>query len=379
MASRALFSRAMTNCRSLVWVLLLLAAPAWSQSAAERVDAARQLVATSKFKEAAAELEVLGKQPGNPREVVVALYELTGLALAGLKKDPKALVAFQKLLTLEPDFKLTGKVPPKTAAVFKKAKQSVAQAGGGGLKSEQLSNEIKNGKVNSVYASVDNDLTQLAKTVRWHLRLDGGAWTVKDVPAQAVTNIEAGGKLVQWWLEVRGENDALLFVLGSEAQPLVDAVPGSAPPKKEEPKKADATKKDDAPKKTDAPKKDAPVADAKPKLVPEEKVATAPDLAAKPSGKGFPVVPVVMGGAGLASVGVGVAFGVMSTGARGQLAAATPDPATGVVQTMTRAQALELEKQAQTNAVVANTLIGVGAGLVVTGVVIAVVGLVGDN
>lgn len=374
-------ARSMTN-RWLVSVgVLLLASPAWSQSAAERVDAARKLIETSKFKEAAAEVVAISKLENNPREIVIAQYELEGLAQAGLKKDPKALVAFQKLLTLEPNFKLAGKVPPKTAAVFKKAKQSVAQAGGGGIKSEQLSNEIKAGKVTSVYASVDNDLTQLAKNVRWHLRLDGGAWTVKEVPAQPVTNVEAGGKLVQWWLEVLGENNAVLFVLGSEAQPLFDAVPGSAPAKTDPPKKDDGKKAD--PPKADAKKpdakKDAPVADAKPKLVPEEKVAAGPDLTSKPSGKGVPIVPIAIGGAGVATVGVGVIFGVMSSGARSQLAAATPDPASGVVQTMTRAQALELEKQAQTNAVVANTMIGVGAGLVVTGVALAVIGAIGDK
>ncbi|MBL8909255.1 MAG: hypothetical protein JNM17_01005 [Archangium sp.] len=378
----------MTNCRSLVWVgVLLLAAPAWSQSAAERVDAARKLIETSKFKEAAAEVAAISRLENNPREVVIAQYELDGLSQAGLKKDAKALVAFQKLLTLEPNFKLAGKVPPKTAAVFKKAKQSVVQAGGGGIKSEQLSNEIKAGKVTAVYASVDNDLTQLAKNVRWHLRLDGGAWTVKEVPAQPVTNIEAGGKLVQWWLEVLGEGNSVLFVLGSEAQPLFDAVPGSAPPKTDPPKKDDGKKADATPpkkedgKKPDAvAKKDAPVADTRPKLVPEEKVAAGPDVTSKPSGKGgFPIVPVAIGGVGVATAGVGVVFGVMSSGARNQITSAAPDPATGVVQTMTRAQALELEKQAQTNAVVANTMIGVGAALVVTGVAIAVIGAIGDK
>jgi hypothetical protein len=331
------------------------------------VEAARKLVADSKFKEAAAELEALAKLDHNPREVVIAYYELSGQALAGLKQAPKAKVAFQKLLTLEPNFKPAGKVPPKTMAIFKSAKQSVTQAGGGGLKSEQLTPELKAGLVTSVYASVENDLTQVAKTVRWHLRVDGGAWTVKDVPVAGMSNVEAGGKAVQWWLEVLGENNAVLFVLGSDTAPLFDGVPGATPPKldgKSEPKK-------DAPKAE--VKKDAPVADAKPTLVPEQKTEPGPDLTAKP-GKPLPIIPIALAGAGVATVGVGIAFGAMSSSARNQLAETTPDPATGIVQTMTRAQAVELDQRAQTNAVVANTLVGVGVGLVVGGVVAWIVG-----
>jgi hypothetical protein len=348
------------NCRWLVWVgLLLLAFPAWSQTPAERVETVRKLVTDSKFKEAATELETLGKQDHNPREVVIAFYELSGLTQAGLKKDPKAKQAFQKLLTLEPTFKLAGKVPPKTAAIFKSAKQAVTQAGGGGLKSEQLTPELKGGLVTSVYASVENDLTQLAKIVRWHLRIDGGAWTVKEVPVQGMSNVEAGGKYVQWWLEVLGESNAVLFTLGSEAQPNFDAVPGATAPK------ADAKKVETA--KSDV-KKDAPVADAKPKLVPDQKVETGPEVAAAP-GKPLPIVPIALGGAGVVSVGVGIAFGAMSSSARNQLEDAKNDPATGIVRTMTRAEAVELNQKAQTDAVVANTLVGVGVGLVVGGVV----------
>ena len=352
----------MTTCRWFVWVgVLLLAAPAFAQSAAERIDATRQLVAGGKFKEALPELDALIKLPNNDRATVAAFYELSGLAWGGLKQAAKARVAFQKLLVLEPTFKLTGKVPPKTAAFFKDAKRAVTQAGGGGLKAEQLTPEVKGSVVAAVYASVENDLASLTQVVRWHLKIDGGKWTVKEVPAQPTTIAEAGGKVVQWWLELVGENGAVLATLGSEAAPIVDAVPGAAP--------KPAVAKKDEPKKVE-PKQDAPVLEPKASLTPVAKVEPAPELVAPATPLKAPGgLSIVLAGAGVASAGAGAVFGVLSTNARNQVTNATVDPGTGYVTGLTRSEALKFEQQAQTNAVVANTLIGVGAGLVVGGVV----------
>lgn len=364
----------MTTMRWFVWVGVLLAATSASaQGSTERVQAARQLVASGKFKEALAEADALGKQPGNDRATVVAVYELSGLAHGGLKQTPKAKLAFEKLLTLEPSFKLKGKVPPKAAAAFRDAKKWVAQRGGG-IKAEQLTPEIKEGKVSGLYVSVEGDLLTLLKTARVHMRLDAAAWTVKDVPVQPTTTAEAGGKVVKWWVEFLGEHDAVLLKLGSQDEPFVDAVPGAVVPKPVSTAKKDEPKKD-ATKKTEVAKADAPVAETKPALVPEVKSEPVPDLKAKsPKGSGPRVLPWALMGAGVVSAGVGTYFGVASSGARTQIATAATDPDNGLVTGITRAQAVELQQKAQTDAVVANTLIGVGAGLVVGGVVAWLVG-----
>jgi len=66
----------MATIRWFVWVGVLLAATsAWAQGSTERIEAARQLVTAGKFKEALAEAEALGRQPGNDRATVVAAYE----------------------------------------------------------------------------------------------------------------------------------------------------------------------------------------------------------------------------------------------------------------------------------------------------------------
>lgn len=366
----------MTTSRRVVWAgVVLLSTVAWAQTPAERVDATRKLVTEGKFKDAVKELDALAKTPALERAQVVALFELQGLTYGGLKQAPKSKAAFQKLLTLDPAFKLKGKVPPKATAAFKDAKKWLSQRVTGGLKAEQLTPEVKDKKVANLYVSVENDAVGLAKTARVHLKLDAGAWQVREVPAQPTTTVEAGGKVVQWWLELLGDNGAVLLALGSQAEPFVDAVPGAvipkagaaaAPPKKDEPKPE---------VKQPEPKPDAPVAEVKPTLVPEEKVDPKPDLTAKkPAGSGPRVLPWVLVGAGVVSAGVGTYFGVASAGARSSVTNAAIDPNTGYVTSISRAQALQNEQAANTNAVVANTLWGVGAGLVVGGVVAWLVG-----
>jgi hypothetical protein len=284
-------------------------------------------------------------------------------------------VAFQKLLSLEPRFTLKGKVPPKAAAAFRDAKKWVTQRGGG-LKAEQLTPEIREGKVAALYISVEGDVMSLAKTARVHLRLDAAPWTMKEVPVQPTTTVEAGAKAVRWWVELLGDNAAVLLVLGSQEEPFVDAVPGAVIPKPVG--EAGPPKKDDEAKpkmKGEVAKADVPVAETKPALVPEERAEPVTDLKAKaPKGSGPRVLPWVLVGAGVASAGAGTYFGIASSGARSQIANAAVDPNNGLVTGISRAQALELQQKAQTDAALANTLFGVGAGLVVGGVVAWLVG-----
>lgn len=116
--------RSMTATPRWVWVgAALLATASLAQSPQERADAALKLVAEGTFKEAVTELDALSKMPGLDRATTVTLFVLQGLAYGGLKQVPKAKAAFQKLLVLEPNYKLHGKVPPKAAAAFNDAKK----------------------------------------------------------------------------------------------------------------------------------------------------------------------------------------------------------------------------------------------------------------
>lgn len=337
----------------------LTAAAAFAEgSPAERIDAARALVNAGKHKQALVEAEAVAALEGNPRPVVLGAWEVMGLAWGGLKKAPKAEAVFRRLLTLEPGFKLKGKVSPAASAAFKKAKRWVAQRQGG-LVAEQLSPAIKDGHIVGVFLSIDGDATGLVKTVRAHLRVDGAAWAVKSQPAEGSTAIEVAGKAVQWWAELLGDHDAVLLTLGSEAEPFVDAVPGAiirkaAPTETPAAGASKPVAKADAPTQlTLTPEPAAPGVEVTTKATPQ---------------KPRRVLPWVLVGAGLVSAGVGVGFGVASGSARDRIASASVNAESGLVTGMTRAQALEFQQKAQTDAVVANTLYGAGATLVAGGV-----------
>jgi hypothetical protein len=78
-------------------------------------------------------------------------------------------------------------------------------------------------------------------------------------------------------------------------------------------------------------------------------------------------------GAGVAAGGAGVAFGLLANGARSKVLDAEKN-ADGLVTGISRREALSLEQQAHTNAIVANILFGVGGALAASGVVLMLLG-----
>ena len=332
----------------------LLAATSHAQSPAEQLDLARKAIAAGKFPDAVTALEAVTNNPGNDEATLLALYELQGITWTGLKKATPAKAAFQKLLLLAPAAKLTGKQPPKVTQAFNEAKKFMASHAPAGLLMEQLTPEITAGKVTAILIAVENDLLRLAKKVRVHLRIDGAAWTVSEIDPLELSRADVSGKVVEYWAELMGDKGAVLRKLGSEAAPIVDLIPGAKIPPKGEVAKA-------GPK--DSGAKDAPKADGKPNLTPDPVKDPGPELVQKP-GKPLkvPVGSIVLAGAAVAAGGAAVAFGLSANGARSQFTNATTNSA-GAVTGITRAQALDLEKQAGTNAIIANSLMGGAIGL----------------
>jgi hypothetical protein len=334
--------------------LLLLAAPAWAQTTAERLELARKAIAAGKFPEAVTELDAVLNTPGNDEATMIALYELQGITWTGLKKATPAKTAFQRMLLLAPQKKLTGKQPPRVTQAFNEAKKLIVARAPAGLMIEQLTPELTAGKVTAVLIAVENDVLKLAKKLRVHLRIDGAAWTVTEVDPLEMARTDVSGKVVEYWAEVLGDKGAVLKTLASQATPLVDAVPGAKPPVKDVAKAASK----DTPK--DAPRVEVT---GGPKLTPDPAKDPGPQLVERP-GKPLkvPVVSVVLAGAAVAAGGTALFFGLRSNSARREFTNAATD-ANGVTTTLTRVQALELEKQSGTDAIVANTLMGAAIGL----------------
>jgi hypothetical protein len=361
-----------------VWFLFLVASPAFAQTVAERFEHARAAITAGKFADAVPELEAVATTQGNDEATLVTLYELQGIAWTGLKKATPAKAAFQKLLLLAPTRKLAGKQPAKVTQAFNEAKKFIVARAPTGLMVEQLTPEIKGGKITGVLIAVENDVLKLARKLRLHLKIDGAAWTVTEVDALEMSRADVSGKLVQYWAELLGDKGAVLKTLASEAEPLADAVPGTKIPAKETPKPVAK----DTPKTVvkDAPKtvgKDAPkieVAEKKPILTPDPLKEPGPQIV-QPAGKPLkvPVVSIVLAGAAVAAGGTAVYFGARSTSARSEFTNAAVG-ANGVTTSLTRTRALELEKQAGTDAIVANSLIGAAIGLAVAAIPVFIIG-----
>lgn len=342
-----------------VVILSVLTVPrlALADPATDRVEAARKLLVAGKHADAAKAVEAALAQSGNTEETVLALFELSGIAAAQLKQTQKARTAFQRVFSLDPSHKLTGKWPARVTSLFTEAKRSMARAGGK-LSLEQLTPEIKGNQVVAIYFSIENDVLKLGKKARVHLRQDSGAWAVREVPVEPTMKADTAARTVEWWAELLGERDEPLAHVASEEKPLLDAVPGAPPPKKD-----DGTK-------SAAAKTGAPVAAKQPELTPTPR-EPPPAVVAPPTKTASKVriLPWALVGGGVAAGAVGAIFGVKAQGERAKVTGAPVDT-NGVVTTMTRAQALKLDAAARSDSAIANSLMAAGIGLAVTGGVV---------
>jgi hypothetical protein len=193
--------------------------------------------------------------------------------------------------------------------------------------------------------------------VRFNVRPDGLKWSELDVDIQgsyaaAGTDAES----VDWYAELLGDRDAVLVIVGSQRFPIREGK--GAPPheKKDEPKKV-----------VEEPKK---------KLEPEPEPERKPEMVVKapePEGGGS----AVLRGAGYAALGLGVGallggtiMGLEYQVTVGEVQRGSMMKEGSVITGITQDRAFALEKRAILQAQLANTLWGVGGGLLVLGSVL---------
>ncbi len=75
----------------------------------------------------------------------------------------------------------------------------------------------------------------------------------------------------------------------------------------------------------------------------------------------------------MVAIGIGVAFGVLSSGARARVTGATANEA-GLITGLSQRDAAAAEAQARQQATIANVMFGIGGSLVAAGVVLFFVG-----
>jgi hypothetical protein len=371
--------------RTLTVALILVAGFAGAAPLPE-LEKAEAMLTSGKAPQALKMLDAIASTGRLDKENLVQLYQLRGMALAVLKKEPAAKVAFQSMLWVQPDAGLPPSADGKAFKAFRAAKDWARAAPALEYRPEPAATDDK-GKVMQIAAFLKADPLKLVRKVRFHVRANGGSWgtMLESLSASyAATATEADG--VEWWAELLTEKESVIATLASEESPVLEGkakASKKAPPPKKEPKPvakaepAGEEKKPDA-KKDDAAASDAPVAEKSDDKEPER----APVAEATAPAKPFVVTGVRGLGFGLAAVGavsaiIGVVCGAASAGTRGELAGLPTDGS--LVTTMTQKQAFEKEASANGLASAANVLLITGGVMAATGIVLVIAGGPGDD
>jgi hypothetical protein len=313
--------------------LLWWAAPALAVPNA-RVEEARKLIDDLELEAAVKVLDAAEKTEGNDRAALLEILTLQGIAWGTLGKDAKTRDAFRKLLMIAPEATLPPDQPPRVRTPFLEARE---WASSNGPLTATPGVDLGDGLVRALKVSLEKDVLRLARSVRFHLKLDG-VDQVLEVPVTAGKAVAPVGKAsASWWAEVLSERKAVLLEVASAAKPREEWT------------------------------QVAPVAAAPPAV-------TGP---AGVSGGWRRPTGGVLVGAGAVAAGVGVVMGLMSSAARAKVTNATRDDL-GRITDLTQREAAALETSALSQATVANVLFGVGGGLAAAGVVLIILGPSGE-
>lgn len=339
---------------SVVLALCMSALVLWPSSsfADPRVDQARKLVTGLKFAEAAVLLDALEADTSLEPDDSVAVFELAGIVQATLRHPERAVTLFQKMFSLDPAHQLAEQYSPRVMTPYYQAKGWLREAGGP-LTFGRSAPASSGNEYTALRFAVKNDALRLATQVRVHWRAGAGDWQTVVVAAAPLVEVAVKGAAIESWAELLGAGARVWKRLDSAAAPFRDvlsppAVAAAAP----------------------TPVKLAPTPVEPPPVPP---LVAAPQPAPRPSTA--KLVGYVLAGLGAATFGVGAGFGISSSVTRTQFRD-SPVDANGRSTVYTLREAEELSRQVQQQAFIANTLFGVGGGLLLAGVTTWIIGAV---
>lgn len=302
---------------------------------------AEALMAKYKYAEAQAALKKARAAKGLDRASLLRILELQGIAAGQQRQAGPATAAFTELLVLDPTHKLGEDFAPRVSTPFLEASSSVAETGA--LELKQLPPGTRDGRVVALNVEVPKDPLKLTRSLVFHFML-GGAWQTKTATldaGKASVSTDAGEPEVKFWVELFGDNEAQLVVLGSESAPVL-----ATPP--------------------------APMVSATPPPPPTPVVEPIVTKAASSGGGVRTASYFVLGGAVVAG-GVGAFFGIRNSTTLGSITGATRD-ADGRITGLTEREAQTRGAQAATDGAIANVMFVSAGALAAAGVVMFIVG-----
>lgn len=341
--------------RFLFAAVLACAPAAWADASA-LVQKAQGEARALEYPAALKTLDAALATAGNERATLLAIYQLQGICHAILGQEPKALKAFQALLSLDPERRLSGSHPPRVTTAFFEARSWVAQVGS--LAAQAAPASIEGGKVEQLAVEVKADPLRLAREVRFHLQLEGRESVVDVSLRGGAAAAPVGAPKVTWWAELLGEKKAVLLAVVPQSAPLSETAPTSSG--------SGAT--------AAAEPAAAPVAE-QPRQAPAPAVETAPAARLVPGAR---VAGLVLAALGLGAAGAGIGLGAASAGTAARFSS-LPRDAEGRVTGMTQREALALDAQQRTEAALGNVFLIGGGALAAAGVVIFAVSFAGGG
>jgi hypothetical protein len=316
---------------------LLLAWPAWGQTPNPDLSRARQFLDGLRYAEAARALEAARARPGNDRDTLLQILELQGVVAAMLQQPAKASAAFQTLVVLAPEHRLTGDYAPRVVTPFFEAKAWVVEQRAA-LRLEAAPASKTDATIDGVAVQVTSDVLKLARTVRFHLSADGAPWRQEERPlVEGRSTVAVRGERVQWWAELLDERRAVLSTVGSATAPLRET----------------------------APRLQAITAAPKPS-------PGTPELEGPP-GSPWRTAAYVLLGAAAGTGAAGGYFGWSAHSARARVEGAPVDER-GLTLGLTQREAFALDERARSNAQLANLLFGVAGVTALAGGTLWVLG-----
>lgn len=300
---------------------------------------AEALMAKYKYPEAQAALKKARATKGIDRASLLRILELQGIAAGQQRQAEAAKAAFTELLVLDPNHKLGEDFAPRVSTPFLEASSSVAETGS--LEIKQLLPTAKDGRVVALNIEVPKDPLKHVRSLVFHFSSANGWQTRPATLDGGKASVSVDGTEVQWWVELFGENEAQLVLLGSESAPLV-----ATPP--------------------------APMVSATPPPPPSPGVDPIVGKSTSSGGGVRTASYFVVGGAAVAA-GVGAYFGIRSSTALGSITSATRD-ADGRITGITEREAQTRGAQAAADGTIANVMFVSAGALAAAGVVMFIVG-----
>jgi hypothetical protein len=349
------------------WFLVTLFAVAPRAVMAENrsLANAEQLFNELRYREAVRALDGAVASEGNDRKTLVRILEMQGICAALLSHAARAATFFEATLFLEPDHVLKGDWPPRVTTPFFEAKAWVADHGSLVFEAAPVTSDAA---VRSLTVSIPRDPLHMVRRVRFHRREDGGSWVeqVTDAHAGTASSSSVSGHRIEWWAELLGDHAAVLSAIGSTGKPLEAIGPKSGPAITGVPASPPPTAAAANPPPSSAPVSVEPPRPAAQPMPTPVAQAEIPDAGSPGNAPPFRVPAYAGLGTGVVVTAIGIVIGARSAQESSTLTNVTTN-AQGRVTSLTQRQAYALDQSRRNNAIIGNTLMGVGVGLVLVG------------